>query len=100
VKCKIVAALRFTKYFPIAVLPSDVKPEDALQFKEGRWGCVAAMMVAASKGRTAVFDRNTFGCVGGGTGLGFGDQYKSFPIEYLLSTGNQSIYRSEGTERT
>jgi uncharacterized protein (DUF169 family) len=96
VKSKIATALKLKKYLPVAVLRSNVKPEGALQFKEARWGCVAAVMVAASKGRTAVFDRHTFGCVGGGTGLGFGDQYKSFPIEYLLSTGNQSEYRIGG----
>jgi hypothetical protein len=35
------------------------------------------------------FDRETFGCPGGGTGLGFGDCYTpmGFPIERLLSTG-------------
>jgi uncharacterized protein (DUF169 family) len=93
VEIKITSALRFEKHSPIAVILTDDKPEEALQFKENRWGCVAAMLVAASKGRTAVFDRNTFGCVGGGTGLGFGDQYKTFPIEYLLSTGNGTEYR-------
>jgi uncharacterized protein (DUF169 family) len=96
VESRIASSLRFRKYQPITVITSDVKPDDALQFKEGRWGCVAAMMVAASKGKTAVFDRQTFGCVGGGTGLGFGDQYKTFPIEYLLSTGNKSEYRIGG----
>ena len=93
---RISSSLGFKKYLPIAVILSDDRPEGALQFKENRWGCVAAMMVAASRGRTAVFDRNTFGCVGGGTGLGFGDQYKSFPIEYLLSTGNRAEYRDRG----
>ncbi len=81
------------KYSPVAIILTNTKPNEALQFKEGRWGCVAAMLVAASKGRTGVFDRNTFGCVGGGVGLGFGNQYKEFPIEYLLSTGCEA-YRT------
>ncbi len=95
---KIASSLKFAKYSPIAVLLTQTKPDDALQFKEDRWGCVAAMIVAASKGRTALFDRNTFGCVGGGTGLGFGNQYeqRSFPIEYLLSTGSESEHRDLG----
>jgi uncharacterized protein (DUF169 family) len=76
---------------PVAVILSDNDPEEGLRFKEHSWGCVASMMVAAAKGRTAYFDRTTFGCVGGGTGLGFGNQYEKmdFPIEYLLSTGKK-----------
>lgn len=85
------------KYSPVAVLLTNEKPDPALQFKEGRWGCVAAMLSAASKGKTAVFDRKTFGCLGGGTGLGFGNQYVNFPggIEYFLSTGNPEFCNSE-----
>ncbi|MCF8012167.1 MAG: DUF169 domain-containing protein [Clostridiales bacterium] len=81
-------------YHPVAVTWTDEKPENALQFKEGRWGCVIGMLnAAASKGKTAVFDRKTFGCLGGGTGLGFGNQYQHFPggIEYFLSTGNKKL---------
>ena len=75
---------------PIAVILTDDAPEGALRFKEGRWGCVGSTMTAVSKGRTAVFDRKTFGCPGGGVGLGFGDQYTEcdFDIKSLLSTGN------------
>ncbi|MEW5899186.1 MAG: DUF169 domain-containing protein [Bacillota bacterium] len=77
----------------MAILFAEKKPEGALHFKEGRWGCVVAMFTAAAKGRTAVFDRQTFGCLGGGTGLGFGNQYVHFPggIEYFLSTGNKNL---------
>ncbi|MFA5405611.1 MAG: DUF169 domain-containing protein [Ignavibacteria bacterium] len=81
---------------PVAVLLTNDDPAEGLKFKEATWGCVASMLVAASKGRTAYFDRNTFGCVGGGTGLGFGNQYEEndFPIEYLLSTGKKD-YNNE-----
>jgi uncharacterized protein (DUF169 family) len=76
------------KNSPVAVILTNEKPESGMQFKEGTWGCVASMMVAsASKGKTAFFDRKTYGCMGGGTGLGFGDCYKDFPIDYFLSTG-------------
>jgi len=34
---------------------------------------------AATKGKRAVFDRQTYGCFGGGFGLGFGNTYKDFP---------------------
>lgn len=78
------------KYSPVAVILTDDKPEAATQFKEGRMGCVGAMMLAAAKGRTGVFDRRTFGCPGGGSGLGFGNCYTGFPIGRLLSTGGQA----------
>jgi uncharacterized protein (DUF169 family) len=86
---RLVEALRLSSS-PVAVILTNTRPPDALQFKEGGWGCVASMMLAASKGRTGVFDRKTFGCPGGGTGLGFGDQYEqcAFDIESLLSTGS------------
>ena len=81
------------KYEPLVVLFADEKPEKARQFKEGKWGCVMFMVAAVLKGETAVFDRSTFGCFGGGTGLGFGDQYENFPggkgcFQYFLSVGN------------
>jgi uncharacterized protein (DUF169 family) len=84
------------KYSPVAVLFTDDKPENAMQFKEGRWGCVVTMFIAAAKGRTAIFDRKTFGCLGGGVGLGFGNQYVHFPggIECYVSTGNKEFART------
>lgn len=85
------------KFSPVAIQFSNQRPEGALQFKEGRRGCVITMLAAAAKGRTAVFDRDTYGCMGGGAGLGFGNTYVNFPggIEYFLSTGNQSFCASE-----
>lgn len=77
------------KYNPVAIIFSNDKPAGALQFQEGRWGCVMSMMTAAAKGRTACFDRATCGCTGGRVGLGFGEAYSQFPggIENFLSTG-------------
>ncbi|MFH2076796.1 MAG: DUF169 domain-containing protein, partial [Pseudomonadota bacterium] len=68
-----------TKHPPIALIWSDEKPEGAMQFQEGRWGCVMWLAASAVKGRPAVCDAKTFGCFGGGVGMGFGEQYKSFP---------------------
>jgi uncharacterized protein (DUF169 family) len=89
---KLVDALRLATS-PVAVILTDTKPEGALQFKEGRWGCVGSTMLAVSRGRTAVFDRESFGCPGGGVGLGFGNQYEqcNFAIDALLSTGAAAI---------
>jgi uncharacterized protein (DUF169 family) len=92
---KITKAVKF-RYSPVAILFTNQKQENAVQFTEGRRGCVIAMLIAAAKGRTAVFDRKTFGCMGGGTGLGFGNTYTGFPggIEYFLSTGNKAFCES------
>jgi uncharacterized protein (DUF169 family) len=86
------------KMQPVAIILTDNKPEDGLHFKEGSMvGCVAVLLVAASKtSRMAYFDRKSFGCPGGGTGLGFGDRYGKFPIDCLLSTGNEEMAAQMG----
>jgi uncharacterized protein (DUF169 family) len=78
----------------VAILFSDERPDGARQFAEGKFGCVMSMLAAATRGKTAVFDRKTFGCPGGGTGLGFGNQYLNFPggmegFCRFLSVGNR-----------
>ncbi len=89
---QLVKALKF-KMQPVAVILTNNKPAEGLHFKEGSMrGCVAAMLTAVSrKNRLGYFDRNSFGCPGGGTGLGFGDRYGQFPIDCLLSTGNKEM---------
>lgn len=91
---------------PVATILTNEKPQGASQFQPGKWGCVMAMMRAASRGKTAVFDRETVGCPGGGVGLGFGDFYKTGAvnmggIEYFLSTGRGEGYpEGEGYRKT
>ncbi|MFB3917166.1 MAG: DUF169 domain-containing protein [Terriglobales bacterium] len=64
----------------VALVWSDSAPESATQFKPGRWGCVMSLFATvATKARVGVFDRQTFGCWGGGVGLGFGNCYVTFP---------------------
>ncbi|MGB2854047.1 MAG: DUF169 domain-containing protein [Dehalococcoidia bacterium] len=82
------------KHEPVAIILTNKKPKGARQFKEGSFSCVMYMLAAAVRGQTAVFDRKTFGCPGGGTGLGFGNQYKNMPggeegFSYFLSVGNE-----------
>ncbi len=83
-----------TRYEPVALLFSDELPPGAMQFAEARWGCVMwLLLAAAANGKPAAADRTTFGCLGGGTGLGFGNQYENWPggsecFYRFLSTGN------------
>ena len=67
------------RYAPVVLTWSESRPEKAAEFKEGKWGCVMWMVARAARGGTAVCGRKTFGCFGGGVGLGFGDVYKQFP---------------------
>lgn len=81
---------------PVALILTNEKPEGAAQFKAGTMSCVMFMLASAAKGKTAVFDSETFGCPGGGVGLGFGNAYVShFPggmsgFCHFLSTGNEA----------
>jgi hypothetical protein len=81
------------RYPPVVLTWSEERPERAAEFKEGKWGCVMWMVARAARGGTAVCGRKTFGCWGGGVGLGFGNAYKQFPggeecFCHFLSIGN------------
>jgi len=62
----------------IVLLRNDEKPEDAMQASKGKYFCVMSLITQAiTKGKTVVFDRETYGCPGASAGLGFGDGYKN-----------------------
>ncbi|ACS79446.1 DUF169 domain-containing protein [Maridesulfovibrio salexigens] len=66
------------KLHPVALLRSDVRPDENLQPKMGKYVCIMTMFAQVSAhGKTAVFDRNTYGCPGASAGLGFGSVYPS-----------------------
>jgi uncharacterized protein (DUF169 family) len=90
-----IASILDLKFKPVVLLWSDEKPEKAIEFKQGGWACVMFSFANAAKGKTAVFGRETFGCWGGGVGLGFGNRYVDFPggeecFHYFLSSGNKN----------
>jgi uncharacterized protein (DUF169 family) len=79
----------------VALTWADTAPEAAIRFKPGRWGCVVSLIATvATKGRVGAFDRETYGCWGGGIGLGFGNCYQAFPggidgFCHFLAQGNK-----------
>ncbi len=81
---------------PVALCWADAAPEGALQFRPGRWGCVMALIATvAMKGRVGAVSRQTYGCWGGGVGLGFGNCYNVFPggidgFCHFLAEGNEN----------
>jgi uncharacterized protein (DUF169 family) len=104
---KIAESLKL-KHEPVAILWTDEMPKDkdALGFKGCGGGCIMVLFAqAAARGRWAVFDRDNFGCFGGGVGLGFGKQYERFPLggkeafKYFLSTGLEGQGREELVEK-
>lgn len=79
---------------PVAVIKSSTCPEGALQFKEGKWGCVVSMINAAAKGRSAALTEATVACPGGKGGTGFKPLEPGF-IEYFLSVGGKGPKEGE-----
>lgn len=78
---------------PVALIWTDEKPEKAVEFAPNKFGCIMFHLAAAAKGRTAVVGRDSFGCPGGGVGMGFGNRYLDFPggcgcFYHFLSDGN------------
>ena len=63
-------------YEPVAILWSNTRPGGALQIKPHGQTCIMPFFAqVATKGKTAVFDRESYGCPGARAGLGFGNGY-------------------------
>ena len=75
---------------PVAILWSNTKPEGALQIKPHFQTCIMPFFAqVAMKGKTAVFDRETYGCPGARAGLGFGngyyDAFRGAGVEFMAA---------------
>lgn len=92
---------------PVAILWSNMKPDGALQIKPHGQTCIMPFFAqVAMKGKTAVFDRETYGCPGARAGLGFGNGYydafggagvefmSAFFVKGVESSKNPEVYCS------
>ncbi len=93
------------EYEPVAILWSNTKPDGALQIKPHGQTCIMPYFAqVATNGRTAVFDRETYGCPGARAGLGFGNGYydafggagvdfmSAFFVKGVVSSRNPEAY--------
>jgi len=94
------------EFSPVVVVWSDSVPENALQFKKGRFGCTLFLFAEASRrGKAAGGSRETIVCNGGCAALGLGvdfdesewklDRYSAVFSKGLRSARDQDLYRSE-----
>ncbi len=93
------------EFEPVAVIWSDTIPDDALQFKKGKFGCILYLFAEASRnGKIAGGSRDSITCTGGRAALGFGtdfdaseesfDFYAAFFSKGFRSACNQAAYRA------
>lgn len=104
-KSAIVDNLR-PEFEPVAIVWSDSIPSEALQFEEGKFGCILNLFAEASRrGRVAGGSRETIACFGGRAALGLGDEitatqertehYAALFSKGLASARNQEKYREK-----
>lgn len=93
------------EYAPVAVVWSNTIPDDALQFKKGKFGCILYLFAEASRrGKVAGGNRESIACNGGRAALGLGfdfeasdeqlDHYCAVLSKGLKSAINQEAYRA------
>ncbi len=76
------------EHSPVAIIHTDERPAEALQFKKKKFGCAIDMVVQAAKGKTAVFEAETTSCTIGASSLGFGKGFDSLPFDDDLYYGS------------
>ncbi len=93
------------EFKPVAVVWSNNIPDDALQFKRGKFGCILYLFAeAARRGKVAGGNRESITCNGGRAALGLGvdfdasdellDRYAAVFSKGLKSANNQEAYRA------
>ena len=93
------------EFEPVSVVWSNTIPDDALQFKKGKFGCILYLFAeAARRGKVAGGNRDTISCNGGRAALGLGidfdnsdellDRYAALFSKGLKSAGNQKAYQA------
>lgn len=93
------------EFEPVAVVWSDTIPDDALQFKKGKFGCILYLFAeAARRGKVAGGNRESITCNGGRAALGLGvdfdssdellDCYAAVFSKGLKSASIQEAYRA------
>ena len=94
------------EFEPVAVVWSNTIPDDAIQFKKGKFGCILYLFAeAARRGKIAGGNRETITCNGGRAALGLGvnfdasdeqlDRYAAVFSKGIKSTGNQNAYQKQ-----
>ena len=90
----------------MAVVWSDTTPDDAFQFKKGKFGCNLYLFAdAARRGKVAGGNRETITCNGGRAALGFGvdfdasdeqlDRYSASFSKGFQSINNRAAYQAK-----
>ena len=94
------------EFEPVAVVWSDTIPDDACQFKKGKFGCVLYLFAEASRrGKVAGGNRETITCNGGRAALGLGvdfdasdeqlDRYTAVFSKGIKSAKNIEAYQAQ-----
>lgn len=94
------------QFDPVALVWSDSMPSNAIQFKEGKFGCVLNLLAEAStRGRVAGGSRDTIVCDGARAALGLGWKFRddiltlSIPVPLLARMereANDSVFQIPG----
>jgi len=94
------------EFAPVAVVWSNTIPDDTLQFKKDKFGCILYLFAEASRrGKVAGGNRETITCNGGRAALGLGvdfdasdellDRFAASFSKGLKSTKNRSTYQAQ-----
>lgn len=89
----------------LVLIKSDSKPKGAIQAKKDIYFCIMSFFAqSVMKGKTIIFDRETYGCPGACAGLGFGTAYNtamggyetfaSFFSKGIIDAKNKDEYRA------